>query len=102
KGTVKRWDAESGKEDGPLPGHAGVVRCVAFSSDGTRLASGGEDKTVCLHDLAGGSTRKFTMPAAVNDVAFSPDGRTLAAVGDAPESAVRLWDLETGQETTWP
>ena len=41
------------------------------------------------------------MPSAVNDVAFSPDGHTLAAVGDAPEAAVRLWDLDTGQETTW-
>jgi WD40 repeat protein len=38
----------------------------------------------------------------VNNVAFSPDGRTLAAVVDAPESALHLWDLDTGQETTWP
>jgi WD40 repeat protein len=41
------------------------------------------------------------MPSAVNDVAFSADGRTLAAVSDAPDAAVRLWDLDTGQETTW-
>ena len=26
---------------------------------------------------------------------------TLAAVGDGPEAAVRLWDLDTGAETTW-
>ena len=41
------------------------------------------------------------MPAAVNEVAFSPDGRTLAAVSDGPEAAVRLWEIETEEETSW-
>jgi WD40 repeat protein len=41
------------------------------------------------------------VPSAVNHVAFSSDGRTLAAVTDAPETAVRLWELDTGRETTW-
>ena len=40
------------------------------------------------------------MPQAVNEVAFSPDGRALAASCDAPDAAVRLWDLKTGRETT--
>jgi WD40 repeat protein len=74
----------------------------AGAPDGTRLASGGEDLSVRLHDLVKGGSQKFTVPSAVNEVAFSPDGRTLAAVGDAPESAVRLWDLGTEQETTLP
>jgi WD40 repeat protein len=34
-------------------------------------------------------------------VAFSPDGHALASVGDAPEAALRLWNLETGEERTW-
>jgi tRNA A-37 threonylcarbamoyl transferase component Bud32 len=86
--------------DSRLPGHSGVVHGLTFSPDGTRLAAGGEDRTVHLHGLANGDSRKFTMPAAVTDVTFSSDGRTLAAVGDAPDGAVRLWDLDTGQETT--
>jgi WD40 repeat protein/tRNA A-37 threonylcarbamoyl transferase component Bud32 len=100
-GLVKLWDVATGREVRRLPGHAGAVRCVAFSPDGKRLASGGEDRSVLLHDLATGDARKLGAPAAVNHLAFSPDGHTLAAAGDAPEAAVRLWDLETLRETTW-
>jgi WD40 repeat protein len=100
-GTVKRWHVANGNEASPLRGHSGVVRCVAFSSDGKWLASGGEDKSVRLHNLATGDAQKLATPTVVNQVAFSPDSRTLAAVGNAPDAAVRLWDIETGQETTW-
>jgi WD40 repeat protein/serine/threonine protein kinase len=100
-GIIKKWDVATGKEGRPLPGHTGAVRCVAFSRDGQWLASGGEDRTVLLHHLAEGRSRMFQAMKPVNEVAFSADGRTLAAACDGPEAAVHLWDLETGKETTW-
>ncbi len=80
-----------------LEGHHARVTAVAFSADGTLLASGSDDRTVKLWDVASGAER-LTLPAAmegaasggVSAVAFRPDGTRLAAACD--DKFVRLWD----------
>ena len=50
-GEVTLWSVVSGKKIVTLQGHTGWIRGVAFSADGTRLASGGEGGTVRIQDI---------------------------------------------------
>lgn len=83
----------------PLRGHRDDVSKLAFSPDGSRLASASWDKTVAIWDLPTVLTHHppprigepyDTADHPVNSVAFSADGRLLASAGG--DSTVRLWD----------
>jgi WD40 repeat protein len=100
-GTVNRWDVATGQPKQPWHSHAPVdeVRPVAYSPDGRLLASGGRDLKVQLLDAATGQRRHtFRGRAFVTNLAFSPDGRALAAVTEAPNATLHLWDVESKAE----
>jgi WD40 repeat protein/energy-coupling factor transporter ATP-binding protein EcfA2 len=78
----------------PLIGHSGAVTAVAFSSNGSVVATGSGDGTVRLWNATtAGPLAVITHGGGVNAVAFSGDGRTLASGG--VDGAVRLWDTNT-------
>ncbi len=100
-GAIKVWDLRTRKEGLAWPAHGSPVACLAFSADGRFLASGagpdwysGEPK---VWDAATGAKRATLMNhegyyhkgVKVAAVAFSPDGKWLAAGND--NGIVQLW-----------
>ncbi|MFN6527559.1 serine/threonine-protein kinase [Nostoc sp. ChiSLP03a] len=82
-----------------LTGHSNPVGSVAISPDGKTLASGSNDNTIKLWNLATGEQiRTLTGHSDwVISVAFSPDGNTLAS-GSRGDTTIILWNLATGEQ----
>jgi WD40 repeat protein/tRNA A-37 threonylcarbamoyl transferase component Bud32 len=93
--TARVWDASDGRMLFALKGHKySLVSSVAFSPDGSRLASasGGLDKRIKLWDLTTGQ-EVLTLKGhtdGVESVAFSADGHRL--VSASTDGTVKVWD----------
>ncbi len=94
---VRLWNLGNGQIERPFSGPSLGVLCVAMNSTGTQVAAGSADKTLFVWNTADAKeVRKFTLAAAVNSVAFSPDGKLLA--GGLADNSIHLFDLTMGKE----
>lgn len=88
------------KQSRPPKAHSRYVRSVAFSPDGSLLATAGRDtrdSTMKLWELPEGKLRATLKGhvRSVNCLAFSPDGTVLASGAD--DCATMLWRPSDGQ-----
>jgi RNA polymerase sigma factor (sigma-70 family) len=115
---VRLWDLATGQSH-ELEGHTGGVTSLAYAPDGSVVATGGHDGTICLWDTA---TRKRlrkiklveepyfhrngngidsggilgTDSGGILALAFAPNGQTIASANY--DSTVRLFEVSTGKQ----
>jgi WD40 repeat protein len=93
-GTARVWELPSGSELERVS-HAGGAEVVVFSSGG-RFAAGGIDGSVSVSEThRADRPASFDLPSDVRSVAFSPDGRRVAAgtVSVHHEPLVRIAEI---------
>lgn len=97
-GTIKVWDAETGKHEHTLEGHLAGISTLAWSPDSKLIASGSDDKTIRLWDPETGKAHPIPFTGHHNyiySVAFSPKGNML--VSGSYDEAVYLWDVRAAR-----
>ncbi len=91
--TVRLWNADSFQHTATLRGHVGKIRGVAFTADAKRIVTASEDGTFKLWDCCDGrelltlqdaATRTKGSLCSPDRLAFTPDGRRLFTLTDAP------------------
>lgn len=90
------WEIVEGKILYLFDGHTSGIQDVAYSPDGSHIATASADNTLQLWDaITGSSLRSFRgHTGAVNAVVFTPDGGSL--ISGSLDGQARIWNVQTG------
>jgi RNA polymerase sigma factor (sigma-70 family) len=101
-GSLRFWDAETGKELRRLPAIKGWKYVPLFTADGRRcIAVNSEDGFLAVVDARDGrELRRIEIDASTERsvIALSADGRAVAEAKFFGGRRVRVWDIESGVE----
>jgi TIR domain/WD domain, G-beta repeat len=92
---IRLWDITTGTMTRVLQGHGccfnGAVWTVAFTKDGTRLASSADENAIRLWNMETGAVLRTTAALDVQSLAFSPNGQMLAS--GSLDGSIKIWDV---------
>jgi WD40 repeat protein/transcriptional regulator with XRE-family HTH domain len=97
-GAVRIWDAQRNKLLLSLTGHTSGVWGLAYSPDGTRIASGDNTGTVKVWDVETGDallTLEHSTNSKIRALVFSRDGKYLAS--GTQNGIGKIWDSSSGK-----
>jgi RNA polymerase sigma factor (sigma-70 family) len=101
---IVKWDLQKNERQTVLKGHTSFVFTLVLSPDGQTLASGSQDHTIRLWDLATGKSRQTLTGhddgpnvRGVHHLSYLNGAKKLLSV--AGDRTVRIWDLATGKNT---
>lgn len=95
-GKVSFWDARSGQRSGSSDFHRLIVSGLAFSADGTQMASASWDSRAVVWT---GDRRAAILEGhedTLHDVAITADGKRIATSSN--DKTIRLWDARSGEQ----
>jgi len=95
-GSIRLWDAVSGAYVLQREGNANMVWAIAFSPDGSAIASGSSDNSVRLWDPHSGC-HMLTREAVSGFFSYSPDGR-IASCRTLDGPCIELFDAVSGTD----
>ena len=99
------WDVNTAEKMTTLNTNGLNVSTVTFNKNGSILASGNEDGKILLWDMETRQLKseiivpplKPNIRSGIGNIAFSPDGNTLASSGGYEDYSLYLWDVATGK-----
>jgi WD40 repeat protein len=78
---------------------AATITALAFSRDGTQIASSSANVIRIWNFATGNLTGSIRLRDDVGSLDFSPDGRHLVSGSGNSNPTIRVWDVATGEQT---